>query len=100
MAILTQEYQRRARDEGTRTCALCGGVLDTDENERGVVQFTDGWFWVCSSCKAKVGKVFDASQSDRYAEADYIPYLKRNRKHNLKWLKDEYEIDIQVGATQ
>jgi len=94
MAKLTEEYQRRAESQSTKTCALCGDILDSDKSERGVVQFADGWFWVCSSCKGKVGKLFDASQSDEYAEADYIPYQKRSRKRNLRWLREEYQIDI------
>lgn len=98
MAKLTREFQRRARREGTENCALCSGILNTDENERGVVQFVDGWFWVCSSCKAKVGNLFDASQSDNYAEAWYIPYHKRSRKRSQTWLKEEYQIEIQLDS--
>lgn len=94
MAKLTEEYHNRARKEGTKNCALCRGNLDTNESERGVVEFYDGWFWICSICKLKVGKDFDHAQKDDYGDCVVIPYFKRSRRYFLKWLKEECEIEI------
>jgi len=94
MAKLTEEYQRRARREGTKTCPLCGAILDVHDSERGVVEFMDGWFWVCGKCKEKLGRTFDCTQHDDYGEGEVIRCYKRSRRYSLKWLKEEYQIEI------
>ena len=94
MAKLTEEYKRRARREATKTCPLCTRKLEDDENKRGVVEFLDGWFFICGRCKAKVGKTFDLTENDDYGQGEAIRYFKRSRKHILKWLLEEYQINI------
>jgi len=88
------DYQNRAREESTTTCPLCTHKLDDKEDKRGVVEFFDGWFWVCSKCKAKVGKEFDCTQHTSYGEGTTVYGCKRSRKHNLKWLEKEHQITI------
>lgn len=87
-------YGERADREGTENCALCCTSLDVDKNKRGVIEFFDGWFWICSECKHKVGKTFDCTRQKDYGDHDVIPYSKRSRKYSLRWLEKEYQITI------
>jgi hypothetical protein len=79
----------------TKQCALCQSHIDQDEEDRGIVEFIDGWYWICSECRKTVGKVLDATQCKEFTEWAIPPYSKRSRKHWLGWLEKEYKIIIE-----
>lgn len=78
----------------SKDCSLCLSLLEKDKNDRGIVEFKDGWYWICSSCRKVVGKIFDLTQCSDYAEWEVIRYSKRSRNHWVIWLSQNYEIDI------
>lgn len=82
----------RERIPELKSCVLCLGDIDADEESRGIIEFNDGWFWICSKCRLVVGKTFDLTQIDDWGEGEIPPYLKRSRKCWLKWLEKEYQI--------
>ncbi len=82
----------------SKTCVLCQGPLDSEEKERGIIEFMDGWFWICSKCRKIVGRTFDQTQCKSIAEGEIPPYYKRSRKYWLKWLEEEYQITIKQNS--
>lgn len=89
-------FREKFRDNITpaKDCALCQGDLDPNEEDRGFVEFTDGWFWICSKCRKLVGKTLDGTQCEKITEWEIPPYRKRSRKYWLKWLEDNFQIKI------
>ena len=94
------KLEARADEGGNENCALCTGALDADKSKRGMVEFMDGWFWICNQCKNEVGLDFDYTQYSTVDELSdnctVIPYMKRGRKSALKWLKKEFGITIEA----
>jgi len=87
-------YAERADRAGKKWCPLCRAILDDDKDRRGVVEFIDGWFWVCGECISKLGKVFDCTQQADYGGHIVIRYFRRSRKFVLRYLKEEHQIII------
>lgn len=79
----------------SKTCVLCLGDLDSEEENRGIIEFYDGWFWICSKCRKVVADtLLDMTQSEDWGKQDAIPYHKRSRKRWLKYLEKEHQVII------
>ena len=77
------------------SCVLCFGDIDPAEEDRGIIEFLDGWFWICSKCRKLVaGKLIDMTQSEDWGKQEVIPYHERSRKRWLNYLEEEHQIDI------
>ena len=76
------------------SCVFCLGDLG-DESGRGIVEFTDGWFWICPACRQIVGKTLDQTQAVDYSY-DIPPFKMRSRKRWLKYLEGEHQIKFEV----
>lgn len=73
-------------------CLLCQGHLDDKEENRGIIEFQDGWFWICSKCKKVVGATFDQTQSEPWWDTVIPPYYAKSRGWWLKWFEREYHM--------
>jgi len=74
------------------SCVLCLGDNPREE-DRGIIEFYDGWFWICSKCrKLLAGTLLDVTQSSDWGTQTVIPYHKRSRKRWLKYLQEEHQI--------
>jgi hypothetical protein len=88
----------RDRIPELESCVLCLRDIDVKEEDRGIIEFTDGWFWICSKCRKLVeGKLIDKTQSDDWGRQEVIPYYKRSRKRWLKYLEEEHQIIINAS---
>ena len=85
----------RSHIPNLKSCVLCLGDLEVKEDDRGIVEFLDGWFWICSKCrKALAGTLVDMTQSEDWGKQETIPYFKRSRKYWLKYLEQEHGVLI------
>ncbi len=84
----------RDRIPNLKECVLCLGDIDKQEEDRGIIEFMDGWFWICSKCRKIVGDTLDLTQADNWYKTDIPPYYKRSRKYWLKYLEKEHQITI------
>lgn len=94
--VTAEETRNHFRDRipDLKECVLCCGNIDADEESRGIIEFMDGWFWICSKCRKVVGGILDMTQVDDWADTDIPPYYKRSRKSWLNYLEKELEIII------
>jgi len=95
--IRTAEETRnylRDRIPSLKECVLCRGDIDEKEEDRGIMEFMDGWFWICSKCRKIVGGTLDMTQVEDLCTTDIPPYYKRSRKHWLKYLERKHQIKI------
>jgi hypothetical protein len=74
-------------------CVICKGALDFDKNCWGIVEFTDGWYWICSSCRNAVG-IYDHTKHSSRDNVETIPYERRSRKRWWAWLFDREYPDV------
>lgn len=83
-----------------KSCVLCLGNMDPEEENRGIIEFYDGWFWICSKCRQIVaGTLLDMTQSEDWGTQEVIPYFKRSRKRWLKYLEEEHQIIIKTSIS-
>lgn len=74
---------------------MCHGVLDPEEAKRGIVEFYDGWCWVCGKCrKSLAGTLVDMTQSEDWGKQETLPYSKRSHKRTLQYLEREHHVVI------
>ncbi len=72
-------------------CTYCRRSLaDVEKADRGVVEFFDGWFWICPACRLVVGDTFDQTQCLPWYHTQYPPYFQKSRRYWAKWFEDEY----------
>lgn len=95
MVETAESTRKHFRDviKNLKECVLCRGDIDEKEDDRGIVEFMDGWFWICSKCRGIVGGKLDMTQVDDWGKADIPPYYKRSRKYLLKYLEEEHQIN-------
>lgn len=75
-------------------CILCRRkITSIPLEERGIVEFWDGWFWICPNCKEPMAD-FDQTQYKPWYRAEEIRYSSRSRKYWLNYLDKEYGIKI------
>jgi len=95
MAVdMKEEFAKRADRVNYKNCPLCLHKLDADKDKMGVVEFLDGYFWVCNKCMAKLGESFDCRKQKDWGAHETIRYFRRSRKFVLAWLKQEYQVQI------
>jgi len=76
-------------------CVICLNNIDSQESDRGIIEFYDGWFWICSKCRELLkDKLLDMTQSDDWGKQEVIPYSKSSRKRWLQWLQKEHSITL------
>ncbi len=73
-------------------CILCRSSLDeVGNNERGVLEFHDGWFWICPICRGKIPDC-DQAEHEPWYLAKQPPYYARSRKQWLAWFQEKYGV--------
>jgi hypothetical protein len=96
-----EEIRAHFRDviRESKSCVLCLGDMDLEEEDRGIVEFYDGWFWICSKCrKILSGSMLDMTQFEDWGTQEVIPYFKRSRKRWLRYLEEEHRIIIKKST--
>lgn len=73
-------------------CVVClTDIRSVNQEDRGIIEFFDGWWWICPKCK-KLMPGFDQTQCEPWYHSDTIPYYRKSRKYWLAYLEREYNI--------